>query len=349
MPTTNLGNGVELTGRKAAAFMLEPVFVPESPLSSFALMPDVKYTKKMYTLRKPGFILQQNTGCGWNASGTMTLEPETLHVGRLKSNIEQCTDEFFGSILEETVPGSGLDIEQMNSTPDGRTIMAGLRKHIADATTDNIYRLAWMNAYSNDGNTTVPTRYNTILKSVADDHVLRGILQLADYYEGLPNGTTKLSTTYSGSALTTTEVEALLKGLYENQPIELRNIPDNLKTFKVTTEVYYRWQEYLEAKGTEESHRIQVNGMPFLTYRGIIMERQDIVEQELEDADQFNISDVHWAALTVQGNFVLGTDVNSLDNQVRVWFDEQDELWKYRTKFKMGMGIAHPELLIYAK
>lgn len=349
MVTENIGAGVRLTGRKAASFLLQPVFVPESPLASFRVMRNVTYKEKMYTLNKPGFILQANTGCGWNASGSMTLEPKDIHVGRMKVNIEQCTEEFLGSVLEDTVLGSELDIEKLDSRPDGQKILSGIRKHISDAITDNIYRLAWLNGYDNEGGIATPSQYSDTLKSAADNHVLRGILQLADYYEGLPNGTTKLSTTYSGSTLTTTEVIALLQGLYEGQPIELRNIPDRLKTFKVTTEVYYRYQEYLEDFGTEQANRIVVNGVPVLSYRGIMLERHDIVDQELSNVSQFNITDPIWAGLTVQGNMVLATDILSNENQFRVWFDEQDELWKYKAKFKIGMGIAHPELLVYAK
>lgn len=353
MPTVNINafQPIELTGKEAGQLLLDPLFVPESPLSTFSVMRNVKTNTKIWTLRSPGKILQANTGCGWNASGTLNLDPENMWVGRVKANIEQCTDEFFGTIWEEAT-GSEIDVENLDSTEAGRQLLNAMVAMIGYAVQDNMYRLAWMNDYDNEGSATTPAFYENTLHEVSDDTTnVRGILQLLDYYNSVGK-TTKLSTTYSGSSLTATEAAEMLQALYVQSGIELKNVPNNRKVFKVTRSVYDAYQEHLEDTGTEQADTRLINGVEFLTYRGIPIESHDILDQDLALASGsggFAITDPHVGILTTMGNFALGTDISGNDTTVEIWFDRQDEVWKYKAKFRMGVGIAAPKMAIYAK
>ena len=86
-------------------------------------------------------IVRKYTTCGFAATGGVTnVSDRTLEVSKLKVNLEECGDAFYGTIFEEFY-GSGTSIDDLTDTVVGEVA----RKRVAEAM-QMITVMAWFAA-----------------------------------------------------------------------------------------------------------------------------------------------------------------------------------------------------------
>ena len=125
----------------------EILFAPQegsSDLSGIRVIPNIKVKANMYLNSSLTKIVRKYSTCGFSATGGVTsVSDRTLEVAKLKVNLEECGDAFYGTIFEEFY-GSGTAIDDLTDTVVGEVA----RKRVAEAIADDNGRMAWFAASS---------------------------------------------------------------------------------------------------------------------------------------------------------------------------------------------------------
>lgn len=336
------GEGFSFSSAETRELLLQPLVTGPNVLSDFfKVYPNVKREKTLHHLKKLEKILQANTGCGFNASGTQNIVPRTITVNRLKAENEQCSDEFWDTIYEEIL-GNGIDINKLDATAQGQAVLNAMTTMIRLAIMNDKYLLAFLGEYDNEGASTTPSWYGSkgtgILQKI-EDAVAIGDVTLVD--DG--------GSDYSGAAMTTDHSQEMLRGCYENASEALRAIDPSQKRFYVTSDVYDYNIRYHEALGTEIAHVMLREGFMAPTYRGIPIIRMPHLQAELAASGQFNITSPHRVIYTVHQNLAIATDINDDQQSYETWYDIDTEMHRQRAKFKMGADYTYNELIVYSR
>ena len=80
-------------------------------LKGIRVIPNVKVKTNMYLSSPLTKIVRAYSSCGFSATGgIVNVSDRTLEVSKLKVNLEQCGDTFYGTVFEEAY-GSGTAID----------------------------------------------------------------------------------------------------------------------------------------------------------------------------------------------------------------------------------------------
>lgn len=335
--------GIQLTSQETAELLLQPVFTGPGILTDFfRTYTNVKQEKTLHHLKRFEKILQANTGCGFSASGTQNIVPRVITVGRLKAEVEQCTDEFFDTIYEDIL-GNGIDINKLDATAQGTQVLNAMLRMVQLAKMNDSWLLAMLGEYDNEGATSIPSWYTgknvTGILQKVEDAVAAGDVTLVD--DG--------GSDYSGSAMTTDHSQEMLRGCWENAPEPLRNIEPGMKRFYVTDDVYDFNIRYHEALGTEIAHVMLRDGFSAPTFRGIPILRMPHIQSELAASGQWNLTSPHRVIYTVHQNLAIATDISDENSSYENWYDIDSEMHRQRSKFKLGSDYTYNELIVMSR
>jgi len=321
----------------------EILFAPQegsSDLSGIRVIPNIKVKANMYLNSSLTKIVRKYSTCGFSATGGVTnVSDRTLEVAKLKVNLEECGDAFYGTIFEEFY-GSGTDIDDLTDTVVGEVA----RKRVAEAIMDDNGRMAWFaasTAASSDYN-----QFDGFVQLFVDDSA-----SLGQYVE---------MTTIAGVEDTNGDLVAdgayeLLKSAYENQTKVLRQMPNASKSFRVTATIVDNLMTTYEQLGTGNALGLQLlqDGQS-LTFRGIPVVEVTGWDTQLADAANPNSQTLgidigkNMMVYTVDDNLVIGTDVADAGSQLKFRSnDDDDELLKIIAKYKMGAQFVFGELISF--
>lgn len=321
----------------------ELFYAPQEGSDSLAgvrRLTNVKTKVNMYLPSTLTKIVRAYSTCGFSATGgVVDVSDKTLEVSKLKVNLEQCGDTFYGTVWEEFY-GSGTAIDDLTDTIIGEIA----RKKVAEGIADDNGRIAWFAATSSAN---------------ADFNQLDGFIQkFVDASATL--GMYKELTTIANVEDTNGDLVAdgayeALKYVYENQPKVLRQMPMNAKKFRVTYTIYDNLITTFEQLGTGNALGLSraIDG-GVLKFRGIEVMAVTGWDTQLADANNPNsagngidIGD-NMILYTIDSNLVIGSDVNDPETQLKFRSnDDDDELLKIIAKYKMGVQFVHDELVCF--
>lgn len=94
-----------------------------------------------------------------------------------------------------------------------------------------------------------------------------------------------------------------------------------------------------------------VDGIPTLKFRGVPIYVEPTWTPVLESLNDGN--DAHALIFTLRNNFIFGTNDEygggaSLNQGLRVWWSEDDEVWRYKMHLCAGTEIASPQNTVFA-
>lgn len=144
---------------------------------------------------------------------------------------------------------------------------------------------------------------------------------------------------------------ALLKDLYDKQPVLMNSFMDNDKAFYVSKEIATAYEDYLIATAaTGGNVKLLENGVKVLYFKGIPVLVEPIWTPIITEIKG---SAGYAAVLTLRGNFVFATDKNYGEGEdgktaLEVWYEKKDMTWYYRLFLKAGTQIALPEFVVVA-
>ena len=321
----------------------EILFAPQegsSDLAGIRVIPNIKVKANMYLNSSLTKIVRKYTTCGFAATGGVTnVSDRTLEVSKLKVNLEECGDAFYGTIFEEFY-GSGTAIDDLTDTVVGEVA----RKRVAEAIADDNGRMAWFAAST---------------AAAADYAQFDGFVQLfVDNSASL--GQYVEMTAISNVEDTNGDLVAdgayeLMKSAYENQTKVLRQMPNASKSFRVTATIIDNLMTTFEQLGTGNALGLSLlkDGQS-LSFRGIPVVEITGWDTQLSDAANPNSGGLgadigkNMMVYTVNDNLVIGTDVADAGSQLKFRSnDDDDELLKIIAKYKMGAQFVFGELISF--
>jgi len=144
---------------------------------------------------------------------------------------------------------------------------------------------------------------------------------------------------------------ALLKSMYEKQPVLMGAYTDAQKAFYVSKEIASAYEDYLTAVGAANGNiSYTTEGIKILKFKGIPVLVEEIwtpIITQIKGASGFA------AVLTLRGNFVFATDKEYGEGEdgktaLEVWYEKKEMTWFYRMFLKAGTQIALPEFVVVA-
>lgn len=132
-----------------------------------------------------------------------------------------------------------------------------------------------------------------------------------------------------------------------------------LRTMPRTDQAYYcsqflaeAWEQYLIDSGLSGGGIVglMLNGIPVLAYKQIPIFVEPIWDDVLLTMNGGS-TQKHLCILTIRGNFVFGTNSSygggaNEDEGLKVWYDEDEEVWKWKTWGAYGTELLSPKQVV---
>lgn len=269
------------------------------------------------------YIMQKKTSCGFSPNGSISLSEFSLEVVPLKINLEQCYIEFDTTVFKETLKG-GTSVAELSGT----YIADKLQEMAANALLKDSFNLSWF------GDT-----------ASASSAAFSGfILSMDGYFKKFDNDSAVDKTVVIGT--TGDYAYNALKAMYDANLI-LKGRKRNT-VFLVTPDIATNLETTFEQLGTGNELGLSraIDGTDTIKFRGIPVLEQPVWEEAITDLNLGNTSRIVW---TTRGNLYVGTDITNPLNQPKIFEDELEEKFYFKTQFDLGVTYEHPELIMYAK
>lgn len=332
--TTNFShtwNGVELV----ESLFFQPQLGQEVDLyREFQFIPNVKGKINIYLPQRLQKVLRADTGCGFSAVGTTTIDDKTLTPCKIKINLEECEDRFDNTIFE-LARRSGIDRNDLRGTDIDDII----QRQMAGAVREDNQKILWFG-------------------SDADADDFYGICD--GFWRFLIDASSSIGHSIDMSNDANIEDGAgvlvddgaltALKEIWRNQPGTLRVIAKRDKRFYVTSTIWDNLTETYEQLGTDSGLRRLEDGSETLMFRGVPVRDMPEWDDALSDSAnpfQDEIGD-NAILYTTPPNLVIGSDVTDPKAQLRTRYDEETELVRTTGKWIQGVQFVHGELIAIA-
>ena len=314
---------VRFMGEEASTLFVEPIFTDDDIVSDFRVIPNVTTKKKLAFITEMEKIVRRYSGCGFNPVPGFKLYDRFIEVDRAKADVEMCWEEFMDTVYEEL-------LKKKTSLPDltGTQLMSIAENMLRNAIAKDNLRLAFF------GNRSSSNAAYDVTDGLWTVHVKDLVTASAMPYFN----------TGSGSALGAGDGIDTLKAVYAQQALQLKGLPAAQKKFYVTGSIYDAYRDDIENGGGGDFGLLtQINGVEMLRFRGIEVKAMrswdEIMANDLAQAN------AHLCLLTTPKNNVFATDVTDREAEVRMWYDDKDEMVRMKARWKMGFNIVHPSLM----
>jgi hypothetical protein len=317
---------INLTPTRANQLLLKPVYSDPFMASDFTFHPDLAegFTKKMLFLGEDVYPLRAKVGCGFNPTPGPSLAEKNITSVKVAANKEVCADEFRNSIA---VLGLQLGIEANNLS--NTTMLAALQETWARGVQKHINQLRWFGSVAHPG---------------AEMNFVNGYWRVY-IPQAVNNGAVRVSD-YSNQPLGSGDGIDILKTVHERASLQLKGIEASRKVIYISGALYEQFLNDIENGVVNTTIYISQieNGVRVIRYRGI--ELRPMWEWDQLASTFMGLTHANLVVYTVKGNLQWGSDVSSV--AYRSWYDENDEVVRWKTMFQLGFGLAHEELLTVA-
>ena len=303
----------------------EPVFRSDDLMRNYRVIPNVKHKMNVYTAAALTKIVESYSGCS-ATSGTnqFNIDDKVITAGRCRVALEQCTDEFFGTFIEESYR-SGADVMNIEGTQLADAIVDRAVKGIAQ----DVVRLAWG---------------GDIAGAVAGYTAFDGWMEL------MKAETVLTHTGIAPAAPTAAEALALIMKVYDQAPAALQQVAPSDKKMFVTPKLYNAYLQNLEGTGSDLAIVNRVDASPRVSFRGVELVAMYEWDTILTDTnpDLF----INAATNFDQGmcyvavdNLIIGSDVTDPEGSFKVFYDDLEEKMFFRGYFKLGVQYLYSSLV----
>ena len=304
----------------------EPVFRSEDLMRNYRVIPNVKHKMNVYTAASLTKIVESYSGCSATSGATQfNIDDKVITAGRCRVALEQCTDEFFGTFIEESYR-SGADVMNIEGTQLADAIVNRAVKGIAQ----DVVRLAWG---------------GDVAGAVAGYTAFDGWMELMK-----AEPVTEV-TFAAPAAPTAAEALTMLRTIYDGAPAALQQVAPADKKMFVTPKIFNAYLANLEGTGADLAVVNQVDGMRRVMFRGvevvamyewdtILTDTNPDVFQTAAGAD--NNQGMCYCAVD---NLIIGSDVTDPEGSFKVFYDDLEEKMFFRGYFKLGVQYLYSSLV----
>jgi len=314
-------------GAQLNEIFYEPVFRSDDIMRNYRVIPNVKHVMNVYTAAALTKIVEVYSTCS-TASGAnqFDLSDKVITAGRCRVALEQCTDEFFGTFIEESYR-NGADVMNIEGTQLADAIVNRAVKGIAS----DVVRLAW------GGNTTAgtPTAYL----------IFNGWMELMKAEPVLEQAAATANNPTAGEALN------LIMKVYDGAPAALQQVAPADKKMFVTPKLYNAYLQNLEGNGADLAIVNTVDASPRVSFRGVELVAMYEWDTILTDTDPtlFNsaaaVNHNQGICYTAVENLIIGSDVTDPEGSFKVFYDDLEEKMFFRGYFKLGVQYLYSSLV----
>jgi hypothetical protein len=318
------------SGANLDQLFFEPVFKSDEIMRNYRVIPNVKHKMNVYTSASLKKIVQAYTICSSSStSDSFNIEQKTITAGRMRVALEQCSNEFHGTYIEELYK-SGVDVRNV----EGTMVADAILNRTVSGIGSDVVRLAWGGDAS----------------SASDDYKqMDGWMKLMGATSAVLNARTEFS---AADPLNPTAGEALslIRNAYDNAPAALQQVPAGDKKIFVTPKIYNAYLSNLEGTSADLAITNQAEGVLTVRFRGV--EIVPMYEWDTILADTDPALFLRGAVNGTQGicycaveNLAIGSDVNDPESSFKIFYDDLEERMFVRGYFKLGVQFMFPSLV----
>ena len=307
----------------------EPVFRSDEIMRNYRVIPNVKHKMNVYTSAALTKIVAKQAGCSATSGSTQfNVDNKTITAGRCRVALEQCSDEFYGTYIEEMYK-NGVDVNNIEGTQLADAIVNRAVSGIAS----DVVRLAW-----------------------GDDSALTGGSAVAGY--GVFDGWMKLMAaetvidyeTANHAAPIAADAIGIIRKIYDQAPAALQQVPAGDKKFFVTPKVFNAYLANLEGSSADLAIVNTVDGMRKVMFRGVEIVPMYEWDTILADTnpDLFVDSATNYTngiCYCAVENLIIGSDVTDPEGSFKVFYDDLEEKMFFRGYFKLGVQYLYSSLV----
>jgi len=303
----------------------EPVFRSEDLMRNYRVIPNVKHKMNVYTAAALTKIVESYSACSTSSGANQfNIDDKVITAGRCRVALEQCTDEFFGTFIEESYR-NGADVMNIEGTQLADAIVDRAVKGIAQ----DVVRLAWG---------------GDVAGAVAGYTAFDGWMEL------MKAETVLTHTGVAPAVPTAAEALALIMKVYDGAPAALQQVAPQDKKMFVTPKLYNAYLQNLEGTGSDLAIVNRVDATPRVSFRGVELVAMYEWDTILTDTnpDLF----INAATNFDQGmcyvavdNLIIGSDVTDPEGSFKVFYDDLEEKMFFRGYFKLGVQYLYSSLV----
>tara|TARA_R100000781_G_scaffold114974_2_gene88202 strand:- start:1670 stop:2683 length:1014 start_codon:yes stop_codon:yes gene_type:complete len=316
------------SGANLNQLFFEPVFKSDEIMRNYRVIPNVKHKMNVYTSASLKKIVQAYTTCSSSStSDSFNIEQKTITAGRMRVALEQCSNEFHGTYIEELYK-NGVDVRNL----EGTMVADAILNRTVSGIGSDVVRLAW----GGDGSTSDYDQMTGWMKLMGDDTTVE---------------TAKRAVTAADSDNpTSAEAIATIRKAFDNAPAALQQVPAGDKKLFVTPKIYNAYLANLEGTSADLAYQAQVSGAPRVAFRGVEvvpMYEWDTILADTNPA-MFTISATNYTqgvCYCAVENLAIGSDVNDPESSFKIFYDDLEEKMFVRGYFKLGVQFMFPSLV----
>jgi len=312
-------------GAQLNEIFYEPVFRSDDIMRNYRVIPNVKHVMNVYTAAALTKIVEVYSTCS-TASGAnqFDISDKVITAGRCRVALEQCTDEFFGTFIEESYR-SGADVMNIEGTQLADAIVNRAVKGIAS----DVVRLAWG---------------GDVAGAVAGYAVFNGWMELMKAEPVLTFNSATPADPIASDAL------SLIMNVYDGAPAALQQVAPADKKMFVTPKLYNAYLQNIEGNGADLAIVNMVDASPRVSFRGVelvAMYEWDTILADtnpdlfINGGNNFN----QGVCYTAVENLIIGSDVTDPEGSFKVFYDDLEEKMFFRGYFKLGVQYLYSSLV----
>ena len=313
-------------GAQLNEIFYEPVFRSDDIMRNYRVIPNVKHVMNVYTAAALTKIVEVYSTCSaTSGANQFDLSDKVITAGRCRVALEQCTDEFFGTFIEESYR-SGADVMNIEGTQLADAIVNRAVKGIAS----DVVRLAWG---------------GDVPGAVAGYAVFNGWMELMKAEPVLERVGVAPANPTAAEAL------GLIMQVYDGAPAALQQVAPADKKMFVTPKLYNAYLQNLEGNGADLAIVNRVDAAPRVSFRGVELVAMYEWDTILTDTNPDLFQSAAGADLT-QGicytaveNLIIGSDVTDPEGSFKVFYDDLEEKMFFRGYFKLGVQYLYSSLV----
>ena len=312
-------------GAQLNEIFYEPVFRSDDIMRNYRVIPNVKHKMNVYTSAALTKIVRTQAGCNDAEAGTFNVDDKVLTAGRCRVALSQCSDEFYGTYIEEMYR-SGVDVNNIEGTQLADAIVNRAVTGIAS----DVVRLAW------GGDTAV---------GIAAEY------KIFDGWMKLMAAETVIEFAGTPAAPTAADAIGLIRNVYDQAPASLQQVAAGDKKMFVTPKIFNAYLANLEGSSADLAIVNQVDGMRRVMFRGVELVPMYEWDTILTDTDPalFNTAagaDVNnGVCYCAVENLIIGSDVTDPQGSFKVFYDDLEEKMFFRGYFKLGVQYLYSSLV----
>lgn len=302
-------------------------------LHNFSIVDNVSLVNGMSMIdvfQKQNLLKRRDRSCKTVWSSVGTTGTRKLTVTELYSATEFCQEEFYAG-----------DIKDLRERPEiFRNIVMGI-----------LQRGTRMDMLTNCyfGNVARPDDTNKVWNWNSFDGIVQ---KTAEYIADNVIPSSQVMSALPSGAITPLQAYNAFQDAYDRRSALMKTVMPGLLEFTCDLAMAEAYEQYLISLGipSTDGPMLLMNGIPKLKFRGIPIYVETIFDPVLAALNGGTAA--HMCFLTIGSNFIFGTNKNygggaNLDQAVRVWYSEDDDVWRKKNHMVAGVEIRSPQHVVF--